>query len=155
LHKPIFILVEADHKFEVSAHAERFLDKLIQDGDHDWYQGMIKSERWSEYTYFNSPRLVSSDKSQAIIKKFIESQENEILEWIRQGNKELKEGKNELDWTLSNFRIASGDIPIHLFDYSGWSEGSGIKDQKMIDDITKYNKTRSQKLYIIGYDIHY
>jgi hypothetical protein len=154
LHKPIFIVVDCEEYSEVSAIAEKLLDHLITDGSHDWYQGIIESGRWSkEWNWFDTPRLWDERiQIKDLIKHFLKSQKKEILDWIKRGNEELKDKTKEFSWALTNLSIGSGDTPIHLFDSTSWSAGSGILDRQTIKGIKKHT---GYKLWIKGYDIHY
>ena len=153
MHKPIFILTDSEKQDECNLFIESHLMK--GDSEIDWYQGIKESGRWNpEYSYFDKAKPLVDPKSMGIITKFLKSQKVEILDWLKKGNKELKEGKENLSWILSNFSIASGYSPIHIFDNTGYSDGAVI-DKTDFDNILKWNNKNKTKLYLKGFDVHY
>jgi len=155
MHKPIFILVDAENAAEARENAEQFItDKLI-DGSFDWHQGLKESERWNkEYEIFDTPQDASTKESMLFITKMIKSSQTQIMEWLTTGKKELDERKlNELGNTLCSFSIASGNTVGHIFDSTNWSCGSAIVDFDSLKGFWETND--NSKVFICGFDIHY
>jgi len=158
LHKPIFIIVATNSKAEARDLATARADSLVgENKNHDWYQGIKESQRWGkDYEFFDKPCQIISERGKKIIKEMIESTQKSIQKWIDQGMVELKKkGMKDLGWTLSNFSIASGETSAHVFDGTDYSMGEAIVDFEFLENLKKYAKKESLKLWIVGFDIHY
>ena len=155
MHKPIFILVDANNAEQAKIQANQFIsDKLIDDS-FDWYQGLKKSERWNkEYEIFDTPQDASTKKSMLFITKMIKSSQAQIMQWLTDGKEELAERKlNELGDTLCSFSIACGNTVGYIFDSTNWSCGSAIVDFDSLKGFWETNE--NSKVFICGFDIHY
>ena len=155
MHKPIFILVDANNAEQAKQNAEQFINNKLIGDSFDWYQGLKKSKRWNkEFEIFDTPKDASTKQSMLFITKMIKSSQAQIMEWLTEGKKELDERKlNDLGDTLCSFSIASGHTQGHIFDSTNWSCGSAIVDFESLKGFWE-NKPHS-KIFICGFDIHY
>ncbi len=150
MHKPIFILT-----CDPSDDLENYIQEYLMDHDGmDWFQGLVKSERWPSYKYFDKIRKLDDPKVKKLINKMLKSTKKEINFWLKKGQKEMEEGKEELGWILSSFHIASGNSVAHLFDNTNWSQGA-IVSRRGLNDVLKNAKKNKREIYLKGYDIHY
>ena len=155
MHKPIFILVDANNAEQAKTQAKQFINDKLIDGSFDWHQGLKESNRWNkEYEIYDTPQDASTKQSMLFITKMIKSSQAQIMEWIEIGNEELKErGLDDLGSTLCSFSIASGHTQGHIFDSTNWSCGSAIVDFENLKGFWETNQ--NSKIFICGFDIHY
>jgi len=155
MHKPIFILVNAENVADARSQADSFIEDKLLSTDFDWHQGLTESQRWNEeYEIFDIPKDASTQDSMLFIIKMIKSSQVQIMEWITKGNKELEEkGLDDLSWSLSSFSIASGKSMGFIFDSTNWSCGSPIVDYESLKGFWETNE--KSKIFLCGFDIHY
>ncbi len=157
MHKPIFILVNADGDInETQAHeiAESFINEHLIGRSFDWHQGLKESQRWPDYEEFDTPKDASTKNSMQLITHMIKSAQNEILNFIELGQKELDQnGLSDLGNAAGYFSLAGGKTVGHIFDSTNWSCGSAIVDHASLKGFWETNE--KSKIFLCGFDIHY
>ena len=150
MHKPVFFITSDPDSLE-----DFITDEIIGEGSFDWFQGLVKSERWPNRKYFDVERKMDDPKVKKMISEALRWTKKEINFWLDKGDKEIKDKKTEFGWALTSYHIASSISTCWIIDHTHWSQGSGVVSRQTINNIIKQAKKDKKELYVKAFDFHY
>ena len=160
MHRVVGIIAEGNTAEEVRDEAEKFLndsmDGHIQHQFLDWYQGVKESGRWDLEENPDEPIFLSSPEAVKICSRLLRQARDDFDYWYKKGQEALNGEEDDDDFgsMYVYFSLAGGSHTCWLFDYSSYSRGADIRDQRMLDKVIKNADSTTPPLYLCLFDTH-